>query len=51
MSAQPADGYAPHEPFEEAEIEALLVAHDEWLAAGAPGARAHEDVARELLGG
>ena len=84
MSAQPTDGYAPHEPFEVihlggeaaaivpltelrrlraierhaspeliegAEIEALLTAHDEWLAAGAPGARAHEDVARELLGG
>jgi hypothetical protein len=84
MSAQPADGYAPAEPFEvihlggeaaaivplaelrrlraierhaspglieEAEIEALLAAHDEWIAAGAPGARKHEDVARELLGG
>jgi hypothetical protein len=84
VTAQPADGYAPQEPFEvihlggeaaaivpltelrrlraierhaspelieEAEVDALLTAHDEWLAAGAPGARKHEDVARELLGG
>jgi len=25
-------------------------AHDEWLAAGCPGARSHEDVVAELLG-
>lgn len=43
--------HASPESIEEAEIEALLVAHDEWLAVGAPDARKHEDVARELLGG
>jgi hypothetical protein len=42
--------HASPELIEEAEIEALLAVHDEWLSAGAPGARAHEDVARELLG-
>jgi hypothetical protein len=35
---------------EEAEIEATLAAHDEWVAAGCPGARSHEDVMAELLG-
>jgi hypothetical protein len=43
--------HASPQLIEEAEIEALLLAHDEWAAAGSPGARAHEDVARELLGG
>ena len=32
------------------EIEATLAAHDEWVAAGCPGARSHEDVMAELLG-
>ena len=36
---------------EEAEIEATLAAHDECVAAGCPGARSHEDVMAELLGG
>jgi hypothetical protein len=35
---------------EEAEIEATLAAHDEWVAAGCPGARSHEEVMAELLG-
>jgi hypothetical protein len=39
------------EALEEAEIEATLTAHDEWVAAGCPGARSHEDVMAELLGG
>lgn len=39
------------EALEEAEIEAALAAHDEWAAAGCPGARSHEDVMAELLGG
>jgi hypothetical protein len=39
----------PRRP-EEAEIEATLAAHDEWVAAGCPGARSHEDVMAELLG-
>jgi hypothetical protein len=35
---------------EEAEVEATLATHDEWVAAGRPGARSHEDVMAELLG-
>jgi len=42
---------ASPEAIEDAGIEALLTAHDEWVAAGCPGARSHDDVARELLGG
>src|ERR1700746_3552722 len=42
--------HASSEALEEAEIEATLAAHDEWLAAGCPGARSHEDVMAELLG-
>jgi len=42
---------ASPEALEEAEIEAALAAHDEWVAAGCPGARSHEDVMAELLGG
>ena len=38
------------EVLEEAEIKATLAAHDEWVAAGFPGARSHEDVMAELLG-
>ena len=44
MSASP-------EVLEEAKIEATLAAHDEWVAAGCAGARSHEDVMAELLGG
>jgi hypothetical protein len=40
---------SPEAP-EEAEIEAALAAHDEWVTAGRPGARSHEDVMAELLG-
>jgi hypothetical protein len=43
--------HASPEVLEEAEIEATLAAHDEWVAAGCPGARSHEDVMAELLGG
>jgi hypothetical protein len=59
MTAQPAGRPDPVEPFEvihlggeplEAEIEATLAAHDEWLAAGCPGTRSHEGVMAELLG-
>ena len=42
--------HASPEAREEAEIEATLAAHDEWVAAGCPGARSHEDVMAELLG-
>jgi len=51
MSAQAAENPEPAEALEEAEIEATLAAHDEWVAAGRPGARSHEDVMAELLGG
>ena len=43
--------HASPEALEEAEIEATLAVHDEWVAAGCPGARPHEDVMAELLGG
>jgi hypothetical protein len=42
--------HASPEALEEAEIEATLAAHDEWVAAGCPGVRSHEDVMAELLG-
>jgi hypothetical protein len=42
--------HASPEALEKAEIEATLAAHDEWVAAGRPGARSHEDVMAELLG-
>lgn len=35
---------------EDGEIEATLARHDEWVRAGRPGARTHEDVMAELLG-
>jgi hypothetical protein len=47
---RPAGSMSDTEPFEvihlggeplEAEIEATLAAHDEWLAAGCPDARSH----------
>jgi hypothetical protein len=41
---------ASPEVLEEAAIEATLAAHDEWVAAGCPGARSHEEVMAELLG-
>jgi hypothetical protein len=37
------------ELLEEAEVEATLVAHREWLAAGRPGAVSHEEAMGELL--
>jgi hypothetical protein len=43
--------HASPEALEAAEIEATLAAHDEWVAAGCPGARSHEDVMAELFGG
>jgi hypothetical protein len=41
---------APSEVREDAEIEAALAGHDEWVRAGRPGARPHDDVMAELLG-
>jgi hypothetical protein len=39
------------EVLEDAEIEATIAGHDEWARAGRPGARSHDDVMAELLGG
>jgi hypothetical protein len=43
--------HAPAEILQDAEIEATISGHDEWARAGRPGARSHEDVMAELLGG
>lgn len=43
--------HAPVQVLEDAEIEATLADHDEWAAAGRPGARKHDDVMAELLSG
>jgi hypothetical protein len=43
--------HAPAGALEVAEGESVLAAHDEWVAAGRPGARSHDDVMAELLGG
>lgn len=37
------------EALEEANMEGALAAHDEWVSAGRPGARSHDDVMTELL--
>lgn len=42
--------HAPAELLEQAEIEATLVAHREWVVAGRPGAVSHEEAMAELLG-
>jgi hypothetical protein len=42
--------HASPRALEDAEIEATLAAHDEWVAAGCPGAMSHEEVMAELLG-
>jgi hypothetical protein len=42
--------HASPEALEEAEIEAALATHDEWVAAGCPGALSHEEVMADLLG-
>jgi hypothetical protein len=42
---------APAELLEEAEVEATLAEHREWVAAGRPGAVSHEEAIAELLGG
>jgi hypothetical protein len=43
--------HASAEAREDAEIEAALGEHDEWVRVGSPGARSHDDVMTELLGG
>lgn len=46
---QAVERHASPEALEEAEIEATLAAHDEWVAAGCPGALTHEEVVAQLL--
>ena len=43
--------HASAEVLEEAEIEATVAAHREWVAAGRPGAVSHEEAMAELLNG
>jgi hypothetical protein len=43
--------HASAEGLEAAEADAVLQAHDEWVAAGRPGAMSHEEFMAELLGG
>jgi hypothetical protein len=42
--------HASPDALEDAEAEAALAGHDEWVQAGRPGARSHNDVMAELLG-
>jgi hypothetical protein len=42
--------HAPTGVLEDAEIEAALAGYDEWVRAGRPGARPHDEVMAELLG-
>lgn len=41
--------HASPELLEEADVEATLAAHREWIAAGRPGAVSHEEAMAELL--
>ena len=41
--------HASPERLEEADVEATLAAHREWVAAGRPGAVSHEEAMAELL--
>jgi hypothetical protein len=42
--------HAPADVLQDAEIEATLTGHDEWIRVGRPGARLHDEVMAELLG-
>jgi hypothetical protein len=42
--------YASAEVLEQAEVEATLTAHRDWVAEGRPGAVSHEEAMAELLG-
>ena len=48
MTVQRVDSLS--EAQEEAETEATLAGHDEWVRVGRPGTRPHDDVMAELLG-
>jgi hypothetical protein len=43
------EAQAPADVLEAAEADAVLTVHDEWVAAGRPGSRRHDDVMAELL--
>jgi hypothetical protein len=43
--------HAPAEAVEEAEAETILAEHDEWVAAGRPGALSHNEAMAQLLRG
>ena len=43
------EAQAPADVLQAAEADAALTVHDEWVAAGRPGARPHDDVMAELL--
>src|ERR1700744_1338888 len=45
------EAQAPADILEAAEADAALTLHDEWVSAGRPGARPHDDVMAELLSG
>jgi hypothetical protein len=45
------EAQAPADVLEVAEADATLAVHDDWVAAGRPGARPHDDVMAELLSG
>jgi hypothetical protein len=38
-----------HDVLEEAEIDAVMQQHDEWVAAGRPGAMSHVELMAEVL--
>jgi hypothetical protein len=42
---------ASAEDLDAAEADAVMQGHDEWVAAGRPGAMSHEEFMAELLGG
>jgi hypothetical protein len=41
--------HAPPELLQEADVEATLAAHREWVAAGRPGAVSHEEAMASLV--
>ena len=41
--------HAPPELLEEADVDATLAGHREWVAAGRPGAVSHDEAMAELL--
>jgi hypothetical protein len=45
------EAQASADVLEAAEVDTALTAHDEWVAAGRPGARLHDDVMAELFNG